>query len=304
MGTLDGKVVFITGAARGQGRSHAVTAAREGADVVLFDIAAPVPGIKYPLATEDDLDKTRKLVEERGRRALTVVGDVRSQDDLDSAVAQAVDTLDGIDGVVANAGVWDLGPAGWQTGEQEFQVVVDTVLGGVFRTIKAVAPHFVERRAGAIVAIASVGGLEATAGYTSYIAAKHGVIGLLKNTALELGPHNVRANTVCPGAIDTKIWDNSMGHKLFVAPGEPVDRKIALDAIYGYAPLAGRTALPSQAVSNAVVFLLSDLAEQITGVALPVDAGHLLLPGANFATITSGPEAERHRPPAVSPDDL
>ncbi|WP_233608695.1 SDR family oxidoreductase [Nocardia stercoris] len=272
--------------------------------MVLFDIAAPVAGIKYPLATEGDLEKTRKLVEDQGRRALTVVGDVRDQAALDAAVARAVDILGGIDGIVANAGVWDLGPAGWQTSEEDYQAVVDTVLGGVFRTIRAVAPHFVERRAGAIVAIASVGGLEATEGYTSYIAAKDGVVGLIKNTALELGPHNVRANTVCPGAIDTKIWDNPIGHTMFVAPGDPVDRNIALDGIYGYAPLAGRTALPPQAVSNAVVFLLSELAEHITGVALPVDAGHLLLPGFNHAPVSSGPEAERYRPPAVSPDDL
>ena len=126
----------------------------------------------------------------------------------------------------------------------------------------------------------------------------------MKNAALELAPYNVRCNAVCPGAVDAKIWDNSMGYGLFVPPGVEANRDLALDAVYHYSPLAGRSALPPNVSSNAAVFLLSDLAEHITGVALPVDAGHLLMPGFNHVPVKTGAEAERHRPPAVSPDDL
>lgn len=304
MGLLDGKVVFITGAARGQGRAHAVTAAKEGADVVITDICSPIDGLRYELASKDDLAKTQALVEQTGRRVVSAIADVRDQDSLDRAVRLGLDTFGRLDAVIANAGLWDLGPKGWETTEQMWSTVTDVVLGGTFRTIKATAPHLIERRNGAIVCIASVGGLEATAGYTSYITAKHGVIGLMQNTALEIGEYNVRCNAVCPGAIDTKIWDNSMGYQMFVTPDQTPGRDVAMAAIYGYAPLAGRAALPPNATSNAACWLLSDYAEHITGVALPVDAGHLLLPGVNFAPQTQGAEADRYRPPVQSPDDL
>lgn len=304
MGSLDGKVILITGAARGQGRAHAVSAAREGADVVLLDVCAQIEEMRYQLGTENDLAKTQKLVEEQGRRAISVVGDVRDQSSLDSAVALGLETFGHLDGAIANAGVWDLCPPVWEITEELYTVIVDTVMGGVFRTIKAVSPHLVERRTGAIVVIASVGGLEPTQAFTPYIAAKHGAIGLMKNAALELAPHNVRCNAICPGPVDTKIWDNPMGYGLFVPPGVEATREIALDTVYHSSALAGRSALPPEAISNAAVFLLSDLAEHITGVALPVDAGHLLLGRFNHAPIKNGAEAERHRPPAVSPDDL
>lgn len=130
MGLLDGKVIFITGAARGQGRAHAVTAAREGADVVLLDVCGQIDGMRYQLATEEDLAKTRKLVEEQGRRAITVVGDVRDQGALDSAVALGIEEFGQVDGAIANAGVWDLSPPAWEITEELYTVVVDTVRGG------------------------------------------------------------------------------------------------------------------------------------------------------------------------------
>lgn len=129
MGLLDGKVIFITGAARGQGRAHAVTAAREGADVVLLDVCGQIDGMRYQLATEEDLAKTRKLVEEQGRRAITVVGDVRDQGALDSAVALGIEEFGQVDGAIANAGVWDLSPPAWEITEELYTVVVDTVRG-------------------------------------------------------------------------------------------------------------------------------------------------------------------------------
>lgn len=302
MGTLDGKVVLVTGAGRGQGRSHALTAAREGADVVLLDVCGPIDSINYELATKADLETTAERVRALGRAAVTAVADIRDQAAIDAAVRAGLDEFGRIDCAIANAGLWDLGPTVWETTEESWRTVVDVVLSGTWRTIKAVAPHLVERRAGSIVLIASVGGLETGPGYTSYIAAKHGVLGLMKNAALELAPHNVRVNAVCPGAVDAKIWDNPMGHALFAPPGTPGDRAVATEGAYGYAPLAGRSWLPPQATSNAAVWLLSDLAEHVTGVALPVDAGHLIQVGYNMAPQTTGAEADRYRPPTESPD--
>ncbi|MGV9711494.1 mycofactocin-coupled SDR family oxidoreductase [Gordonia sp. NPDC003424] len=304
MGFLDGKVIFITGAGRGQGRAHAVTAASQGADVVISDICAPIEGLNYPLSNAKDLTKTQRLVEYHGRRAISVVADVRDQKALDAAVARGLDEFGRLDGVIANAAVWDLGPTAWETTEQMWHIVNDVALGGTFRTIKATAPHLIRQRSGSIVVVASVGSVEPTAGYTAYIAAKHGVLGLMKNTALEIAPHNIRCNAVLPGGVDTKIWDNPMGYALFSQPGTEGNRQAGVDGMYGATALAGRTALPPNASSNAAVWLLSDFAEHVTGVSLPVDAGHLLLPGINWAPQMTGPEADRYRPPTDSPDDL
>jgi len=190
----------------------------------------------------------------------------------------------------------------WETTEEKWRLITDIVLGGVFRTIKAVAPHMVENRNGSIVVIASAGGLEATARITSYISAKHGAIGLMKNSALELAEYNVRCNAVCPGAIDTKMVDNPMGRRLFAQPGAEPTREVMLDGGYGSPALVGRSWLPPQAVANACVWLLSDLAEHVTGVALPVDGGHLIQPGYNMSPQKTSPEADRYRPPTDTPD--
>ena len=302
MGTLEGQVVLVTGAARGQGRAQAVTAAREGADLVLMDICGQVDGVQYELGTTSDLEKTVRQVEEQGRRAVVSIGDVREQQAIDNAVRIGLDTFGKIDGTIANAGLWDFGPRVWEITEEKWHMITDIVLGGVFRTIKAVAPHMIERRSGSIVVISSAGGLEATANITSYIAAKHGTIGLMKNSALELAEYNVRCNAVCPGAIDTKMVDNPMGRRLFAQPGMALTREVMVDGGYGSPALAGRSWLPAQAVANAAVWLLSDLAEHITGVSLPVDGGHLVQPGYNMAPQKTGPEADRYRPSAATPD--
>jgi SDR family mycofactocin-dependent oxidoreductase len=276
---LRGKVALITGAARGQGRSHAVTLAAAGADIVAADICRPVTTAPYPLATRDDLDATVAEVEKLDRRALAAECDIRSSADLDAAVAAGRAEFGKIDILVANAGIWALGPL-WELTDEQWQDVLDINLTGTWRSIKAVAPSMIENRGGAIVVTASVNGLEAGAGMAHYVAAKHGVIGLMKNAALELGPHNIRCNAVCPGIVDTQMndwqgcYDMMAGHP----GGTPEDRR---DGAYSWSALAGRGLLSPSTISKAVLWLASDDSADVTGVALPIDGGHSVLPGIN-----------------------
>jgi SDR family mycofactocin-dependent oxidoreductase len=279
MGLLDGQVALITGAARGQGRAHAVASAREGADVILLDVAAPIHGIPYPAATADELAETAEMVEESGRRALPVTGDTRSQADVDAAVARGIQEFGRIDILIANAGVWSSAPF-WEMTEQMWSQVVDINLSGTWRSAKAVAPHMIERQSGSIVIISSVNGLEPGSGHAHYSASKHGVLGLMKTIALELAPFGIRCNAISPAAIDTPmtanqaLWDMTAGH-----PGGTPEEQI--ESVYHFHALKGRTLLPPEVVADAALFLNSRLAGAVTGAVLPVDAGHLILPGYN-----------------------
>jgi SDR family mycofactocin-dependent oxidoreductase len=207
MELLKNRVALITGAARGQGRAHAVRLAAQGAAIVATDIGANIPELDYDLGTMDELEETVRAVEEVGGRAIAVQADVRSQAQLDAAVSAGVERFGGIDICVANAGVVSLAPF-WTMSEETWAVVQDIDLAGVWRTAKAVAPHMIERRAGSIVMTASINGLEPAPEIAHYASAKHGVLGLMKTVALELAPYGIRCNAVCPGATDTKMTDN------------------------------------------------------------------------------------------------
>jgi SDR family mycofactocin-dependent oxidoreductase len=277
---LDGKVALITGAARGQGRAHAVRLAEEGADIVAVDIAEDIESVPYELSRADDLEKTVARVEGLGRRGLAVQADVRSQEQLDAAVERGISELGGIDVLVANAGINSLAPF-WEMSEEMWQDMIDINLSGMWRSAKALAPHFIERRGGAIVMTASQASFEPTALIAHYAAAKHGVIGLMRNVALELAPYNVRCNAVAPGAIDTAMINNPRLYELFAGGGAEPTREAAFESIRHYNLLNGRSMLPPEAVSNAVLWLASDEAEHVTGIELSVDAGHRILPGYN-----------------------
>lgn len=279
MTRLEGRVALITGAARGQGRAHALRLAREGADVVAVDIARDIDSVPYEMAREDDLEKTVALVEDLDRRCLAVQADVRSQEQLDGAVKRGISELGKIDILVANAGINSLAPF-WEMSEETWQDMIDINLSGVWRSAKAVAPHMTERRQGVIVMTASQASFEPTAQTAHYTSAKHGVIGLMKTVAVEMAPYGVRCNAVCPGAIDTVMINNPTLYKLFAGSGEPT-RETAWESVRHYNLLNDRSMLPPEAISNAVLWLVSDEAEHVTGVALPVDAGHMILPGYN-----------------------
>ncbi|MGW4131914.1 mycofactocin-coupled SDR family oxidoreductase [Amycolatopsis japonica] len=283
MGLLDGTVVLVTGGARGQGRAHAVTSAREGADVIILDIGESIDSAPYPLASPDDLKETAQAVEAHGRRALAIQADVRSQDEMNAAVARGIAEFGHIDSVIANAGIWSTAQF-WELDEQTWADMMDTNLTGVWKTAKAVAHHMIDRQTGSIVVIASVNALEAGAHHAHYTAAKHGLIGLMKTMAVELAPHGVRCNAICPGVINTDMirnqyqFDRVAGH-----PGGTAEEWY--EGGYRYGALRGRSFLPPSSIADTALYLNSGLAAHVTGVAIPVEAGHLLLPGHNLSPV-------------------
>lgn len=279
MGTLDGKVALVTGAARGQGRSHALKLAREGADIVLADMCKDVASIPYPMGTEEDLAQTAADIEALDRRVVSAQVDIRSQEQLDALVEQAVAELGRIDILVANAGIWSSAPY-WEMTDEQWGDTIDTNLTGTWRSAKAVTPQMIEQGGGAIVLVSSVAGFEAGYDYAHYTAAKHGVLGLMKNFALEGGPHNIRCNAICPGLMDTVMNDNPAAYDMFFGKegGSSEDR---LNGAAYWNLLAKRNILPTEQSSNAVHYLVSDASADVTGIYITVDAGHSVLPGAN-----------------------
>jgi SDR family mycofactocin-dependent oxidoreductase len=279
---LEGTVALITGAARGQGRAHAVRLARAGAGIVGLDIGHDIDAAPYPLARQEDLSETQALVEAQGGTMEAVVGDVRSQDDLDHAVRVALGTFGRLDHVIANAGFWGVGRF-WELTESQWTTMQDVNLSGVWRTCKAAAPHLIAQRRGAIVITASVSGFEPGNGSAHYTASKHGLIGLMKNIALELGPYRIRCNAICPSTADTPM-SNWQGAYDLVAGHPGGTREEYVTNSRQWHALRDQPALSPDAMAEAALWLLSESAMAITGIALPVDGGHLLLPGIKFWT--------------------
>ena len=300
MGSLEGKVALITGGARGQGRAMAVRLARDGANIVIADISRDIAGLEYSLASDADALETSRLVEDEGRECLAVATDVRDQAALDRAVAEGIDAFGGIDVLVSNAGVVDYKPL-WDITEEDWSMMLDVNLTGAWRAVKAVVAHFRERVSGAIVFNSSINGVEAGWNYAHYVSAKHGLLGLMKATALELAPYGVRSNAVLPTVMEAP---NNLHPASFdrVAGKRGATRDDWFEATRHWHALRGRGALPTTAVADAVAWLASDNARHITGVAIPVDAGHTILPGVNPAPIGGeGPDHETLDPWPANP---
>lgn len=271
-GRLAGKVAFITGAARGLGRSHAVRLAEEGADIIAVDICAPVPTIDtYPPATRADLDETVRQVEKLGRTIISAVVDVRDERALGEALSRGVEELGGLDIVIANAGVVSFGSAVEIT-EAQWSHVIDINLTGVWKTARASAPYLMERGGGAMVFVSSIGGLRGMMNVAHYVSAKHGIVGLMRTMANELSSHNIRVNTVHPTNTDTDMIQNPGTYRMFAPDAPQPTQEAALPGFTGINALDIPWVEPVD-ISNAVVFLASDEARYITGVTLPVDAG-------------------------------
>jgi SDR family mycofactocin-dependent oxidoreductase len=271
MGKLDGKVALITGAARGQGREHAVRLAAEGADVIAVDACAQLDGVRYDMSTPADLDETVKEVEALDRRIVARQADVRDYTQLEGAVADGVAELGRLDVVVANAGICTFAPV-WELDPEQWKQMIDVNLTGVFHTVRAALPTMIEQdQGGSIVLISSAAGLAAFANLAHYVSAKHGVTGLTRALAVELAPRNIRANSVHPTMVDTPMVQNRSFWGLFGAENRE-------QAAPGFQTL---NALPvpwveSSDISSAVLWLACDDSRYVTGVALPVDAGGLM----------------------------
>jgi (+)-trans-carveol dehydrogenase len=271
-GKLEGKVAFITGAARGQGRSHAHRLAQEGADIIAVDIAAQIGSVAYPMATPEDLADTVKEVEALDRRIVATQADVRDFGALKAALEDGIAQLGRLDIVAANAGIVSYGPAA-ELDETTWQDMIDTNLTGVWHAAKAAVPYLIEQgRGGSIVLTSSTAGLMAIPNSAHYVSAKHGVVGLMRTLALELAPHFIRVNSVHPTGVNTDMIQNVATYRLF---RPDLDDPTADDIVEAAKAL---NALPipwvePRDISNAVLFLASDEARYITGVTLPVDAG-------------------------------
>lgn len=283
MGRVQDKVVFITGAGVGQGRSHALQLAQEGADIIAVDVCRQASDkVRYAYATEADLDETRKLVEKTGRRCLTVVADVRDGLALKDAATHGVQEFGHIDAVLANAGVCTFHKEGSLTiTEDAYDLVVDTNLKGVWNTIQATAPHLIAAGGGSIVITSSAAGIRGQVPYAHYVASKHGVVGLMKAFANELAPHRIRVNTIHPTGVLTAMGGDPTAYEcagpqpMFVAGAANVlpDLDSPVDQSYSPVPI-----LMAEEISKTVLFLVSDDARYITGVQLPVDAGNVNKP--------------------------
>ena len=275
MSSLEGRVAFVTGAARGQGRSHAVTLAKAGADVVITDIGEDIASAPYPLATLADLHETGRQVTALGRRSLARQADVRHSGELDAVVAEAVRVFGGIDIVCANAGIGPYFRKTWELTDADWNDVLDVNLTGVFRTVRAVIPPMIERGAGgSIILTSSLAGLKGYSNIAAYVAAKHGVNGLMRTLANELGPWNIRVNTVCPGLINTPMMMNPPTYAVFRPELDNPGREDATE-VFRTMQVLPATWLEPVDVSEVVRFLASDEARFLTGAAIPVDAGQI-----------------------------
>ena len=276
MGRLEGKVAFITGAARGQGRSHAVRLAREGAHVVAVDSCggtSAYPWMTYPMATEDDLAETARLVESTGQGIVARIADVRDPKGLAAAVEEGLTKFGHVDVVSANAGISPFGPEVWRNDDRQWDDVYQVNLLGVRNTCRAVLPAMIDSgRGGAITLTSSGAGLKGAYGLADYCATKWGVIGFARSLANEVAPYGIRVNVIAPGTVDTDMVQNDGLRRLF-RPDLDNPGRDDFAPVFEKMSMLGVPWIDAVDVSNALLFLSSDEARYITGVVLPVDAG-------------------------------
>ena len=276
MGRVEGKVAFITGAARSQGRSHALRLAQEGADIIAVDIVGPVESVHaYPPATEEDLAETVRQVEALDRRIIATKADVRDSAALKAALDDGVAQLGRLDIVSANAGIFQMSPA-LELDGAAWQETIDINLTGVWNTCKVALPHLIEGgRGGSIILTSSTAGLKGLANTIHYTAAKHGVVGIMRTLANEFAQYSIRVNSVHPTAVNTIMIQNKEVWGLFDPANPNPTQDSAGEAFKSLNALPIPWVEPVD-ISNAILFLASDEARYITGVTLPVDAGAVI----------------------------
>jgi len=273
MGRFEGRVALITGGARGQGRSHAIALAREGADIAVCDLAAQIATVGYPMSTPEDLEETQRLVEKEGRRCVGAELDTRDFQALERFVDHVVAELGKVDLAVANAGISSAGVGIDVMTPDQWNDMIGTDLTGVFHTIRTVSPHMKQQGFGRIVATSSMLGRQGCGYMAHYCAAKWGVIGLVKSAAIELAPFGITVNAVAPGNIRTPmVVNDAMVQTL--SGGNPDATFDDVLPILGALHVLPMALLEPEDVTNAVLFLMSDEARGMTGATLDVSAGN------------------------------
>jgi (+)-trans-carveol dehydrogenase len=271
-GRVEGKVAFITGAARGQGRSHAVRLAEEGADIIAVDVCNQIESVPYPMATPEDLTETVRLVEALDRRIVAVRADVRDGDALKAVLDDGVSQLGRLDIVSVNAGIYTLGQA-VDLSHQEWKDVIDVNLTGAWNTARMAIPHLIAgARGGSIVFTGSSTALRTHQNTAHYTSTKAGIVGLMRTLALELAPHFIRVNAIHPAGVDTPMIQNEATYRRFRPDVENLTREEFAEAHQGLMLLPIPWMDPVD-ISNALLFLASDESRYITGAELSVDAG-------------------------------
>ncbi len=268
-GTLQGRVAFITGAARGQGRAHAARLAREGADIIALDICAPVSdSISYPAATPEDLADMVRAVEAEGRKVLAREVDIRDDAAVRQLVADGVEQFGRLDILVANAGVLSWGRI-WELSDEQWNTVIDVNLTGTFHTLRAAIPPMIEAgNGGSIVVVSSSAGLKATPGNGHYSASKHGLTGLTNSLAIELSEFGIRVNSIHPYSVDTPMIEPELMMQVFAEHPHYVHS-------FGPMLLQPNGFMGAAEVSDVVAWLAGDGSGTLTGAQIPVDKGVL-----------------------------
>lgn len=265
-GRLEGKVALVSGAARGQGRSHAVRLAEEGADIIAFDVCKQLSSVEYPMSAPEDLAETARRVEDLDRRIVIREADVRDAGAVQAIVDDGVSEFGRLDVVCANAGIAGFVDNSWTMTEEQWDEMIAVNLTGVWKTVRAAVPAMIDAgNGGSVVLTSSTAGIKGMTGTGHYVAAKHGVVGLMRTLANELAPHSIRVNTVHPTGVNTPMIVNDYMAQKLAEPGGSVNLQNAL-------PVEMVEAVD---ISNAILWLASDEARYVTGVSLPVDAGML-----------------------------
>lgn len=268
---LAGRVAFITGGARGQGRSHAVVLAGEGADIAFCDITSDIGAAPYPMARSEDAAETVRLVEAIGRRCVSIEADVRDTGQISAAVQTAIERLGHVDVLVANAGICSFGRF-WEITDEAWDEMIAVDLTGAFKSMRAVVPHMISRNYGRIIATSSMAGRRGTRNLGAYVAAKFGVVGLVKTLALEVADKGITVNAVCPATVDTPMVHNPAFYGLF-APGVADPTRDQVEPSYrSLNPIPVPWMDPVE-VSKAVAFLASDDARYVSGTTVDVNCG-------------------------------
>jgi SDR family mycofactocin-dependent oxidoreductase len=266
MRRVDGKVALVTGAGRGQGRSHVIRLAEEGADVIALDICRNVEAFDYPMASADELDETVELAMHTGRRVLAVQADVRDRPVLARAIDQAVGQFGRLDVVVANAGVVSLQP--WdEISDELWRNTMDVMATGTWNTMSVSIPHLLAAGGGSMIGISSIAGLKGLPYQTPYVAAKHAIVGIARSLATELGPRHIRVNTIHPTGVDTIQARVGIAAITKLMETDPNLGSVYINSI----PVE---VVQPRDISDAVLFLASDESTFVTGLQLTVDAGN------------------------------